>query len=648
MCGFVGAAFVPEGAHVDVDAGLAAIVHRGPDDASVVRSGSAVLGFVRLQILDLTVAGRQPMRSPDDAVTLVFNGEIYNHHELRDTLRAKGYVFRSRSDTEVIVHGYREWGEAVIERLDGMFAIAIWDAREQKLVLARDRPGKKPLFYANGPLGLVFGSEPKALVACGVPLELDLDALVPLFAFGKPHAPRSMNRHVAELPAASILVARAGRAPAIRRYWTPPFHEPREVSDGEAIAQVRRLVERAVTRRLEADVPLGAFLSGGVDSSIVVGVMAKRHQSKVRTFSIGFEGDHGFDETVYARRVAETFGTEHTEYQVKPASFELVERLVHAHDAPFVDSSAIPTSIVSQLTREHVTVALSGDGGDELFCGYSRFLAVEASERLPWAARGAATLASRGLGTHGSSLRGRVGRALSRVPLPLPDRLLSWTSAFGLDLRGVLTDDVLAAVDPEAHVLENRRLAETFRRGTPLGQVLGLNWETYLADDLLVKADRSSMMWSLELRSPFLDTELVEYVARLPDRMKRRGNERKWILRRAFADMVPDWVFTRKKMGFGLPLGAWFRGELKPYLGDRLARGGPLDAYVRREFVDKLLREHWANEADHGLALWLLLTFDVWLGTLAKNAPRAGDRPGFPSRPAAARTGLGGSPFRLD
>jgi len=622
MCGFVGAAFVPEGAHPDVEAGLAAITHRGPDDSAIVRVGSAILGFVRLQILDLTLAGRQPMRSPDGSITLTFNGEIWNHHELRETLRGKGYVFRSRSDTEVIVHGYAEWGEGVVERLDGMFAIAIWDEAAQKLLLARDRPGKKPLFYARGPLGLVFGSEPKALVACGVPHAVDVSALAPLLAFGKPHAPRTMNRNVAELPAASLLVARAGEEPRVRRYWTPPFHETRDVTDGEAIAQVRRLVDRAVRRRLEADVPLGAFLSGGVDSSIVVGLMARHHGEKVRTFSIGFEGDHGFDETAYARRVASTFGTEHTEFQVKPASFELVERLVRAHDGPFVDSSAIPTSIVSQLTREHVTVALSGDGGDELFCGYSRFLAVEASERIPRLVRSAAGLVSRRLGTQGSSLRGRLGRALARAPLPLPDRLLAWTSPFGLDYRAILTDDVLAQIDPDAHLTENRALAAPYAGGTPLGQTLGLSWETYLLDDLLVKADRSSMMWSLELRSPFLDTELVEYVARLPDRMKRRGRERKWILRRAFADLVPDWVFTRKKMGFGLPLGAWFRAELRTYLHDRLAGNGALYTYVRKGYVERLLAEHMAAQADHGLALWLVLTLAVWLESL-----REGPRP---------------------
>lgn len=615
MCGFVGTAFLPQGASFDVDAGLRAIRHRGPDDSSVVRDGGTVLGFARLQILDLTLAGRQPMRSPDGRVSLVFNGEIYNHHELRDELRKKGYVFRSRSDTEVIVHGYIEWGEGIVDRIDGMFAIAIWDARERKLLLARDRPGKKPLFYSRGALGLSFGSEPKALVAAGVPTTIDLDAFVPLFAFGKPHAPRTMNRHVSELPPATILIAREGEEPTLRTYWSPPFAETHEVSDGEAIAQVRRLVERAVARRLEADVPLGAFLSGGVDSSIVVGVMAKRYGAKVKTFSIGFEGDHGFDETVYARRVAETFGTQHTEFKVKPAAFDLVERLVHAHDGPFGDSSAIPTSIVCELTRAHATVALTGDGGDELFCGYSRFLAVEASERAPMVVRRAAgLLAGRlGRGARGSSLRGRAGRALARADLELADRLLAWTTYFGLDLTEMLAPELLAQVDPRSAITENRAIAARSSKGTPLGRVLDLNWHTYLADDLLVKADRSSMMHSLELRSPFLDTELVEYVARLPDRMKRRGTERKWILRQAFADVVPDWVFTRKKMGFGLPLGAWFRNELRDYLRDHLSGTAKLHAYVRRDYVERLLREHFAGTADHGFPLWLLLTLEVWL-----------------------------------
>jgi asparagine synthase (glutamine-hydrolysing) len=630
MCGFVGSAFLggagaaTSGATFDVDAGLRALHHRGPDDASVVRHDDAVLGFARLQILDLTLAGRQPMRTPDGRVSLVFNGEIYNHHELRRELEQRGYTFRSRSDTEVIVHGYAAWGERVIERLDGMFAIAIWDDREKLLLLARDRPGKKPLFYADGPLGFSFASEPKALLAAGVPDDVDLEALVPLFAFGRARAPHSMYARIRELPPATVLTLREGGRPELRRYWAPPFAETMKVGDDEATSTVRALLGRAVARRLEADVPLGAFLSGGVDSSIVVSLMAAQHKGSVRTFSIGFEGDHGFDETAYARKVASHFGTEHTEFKVAPASFSLVEKLVEAHDGPFGDSSAIPTSIVCELTRAHATVALTGDGGDELFCGYSRFLAVEASERAPSLARHAAGLVARGLGTEGRSMRGRVGRALARVDLPLADRLLSWTSYFGLDLGKVLHPDLIARVDVQSAILENRAIARRTVGATPLSRVLDLNWHTYLCDDLLVKADRSSMMHSLELRSPFLDTELVEYVAKLPDALKRRGTERKWVLRRAFSDAfggkVPDEVFTRKKMGFGLPLGAWFRSELKEYLQDRLAPSAELYRYVRQSFVEGLLREHFAGRADHGLGLWLLLTLEVWLGSRSARA----------------------------
>lgn len=618
MCGFVGAAFLPAGASFDVDAGLVAIRHRGPDDTSVVRRRGAVFGFTRLKILDLTDAGRQPMSSPDGRYTLVFNGEIYNHHELRRELSGRGYVFRSRSDTESIVHGYAEWGPRVIERLDGMFALAIWDDHERTLLLARDRPGKKPLFYSEGPLGFAFGSEPKALTAAGVPFAIDLDAFVPLFAFGQARAPRSMNRHVRELPPATTLFLKEGGRPKLRRYWTPPFEKKARVSDVEAQGRVRELVERAVARRLEADVPVGAFLSGGVDSSILVAVMA--HQlgdpAKVRTFSIGFEGDHGFDETAYARKVAQHVGTTHTEFKVKPAAFELVEALVRAHDGPFGDSSAIPTSIVSELTRAHATVALTGDGGDELFCGYSRFLSVEALEHVPRSARRAAGLIARHLNREGTALPARVARSLARAELPLPERLLAWTTVFPMDLTTVFTPELLAEVDPRSAIDEVRALGRRTEGSTPLSRVLDLNWHTYLCDDLLVKADRSSMMHSLELRSPFLDTELVEYVAKLPDAHKRRGTEKKWILRRAFADLVPDEVFTRKKMGFGLPLGAWFRGPLRPYLEDQLSGSRDLYRYVRRDFVEGLLASHLGGRADHGHMLWQLLTLQVWLCSL--------------------------------
>ncbi len=618
MCGFVGSAFLPPGASFDVDAGLVAIRHRGPDDTSVVRREGAVFGFTRLKILDLTDAGRQPMSSPDGRFTLVFNGEIYNHHALRRELGGLGYTFRSRSDTEAIVHGYSAWGPRVVERLDGMFALAVWDDRERTLLLARDRPGKKPLFYSEGPLGFAFGSEPKALTAAGVPFEMDLEAFVPLFAFGQARAPRSMNRHVRELPPATTLLLREGGRPKLRRYWTPPFEKKSRVGEAEARGRVRELVERAVARRLEADVPVGAFLSGGVDSSIVVAAMARQlgDPAKVRTFSIGFEGDHGFDETAYARRVAEHVGTTHTEFKVKPAAFDLVEALVRAHDGPFGDSSAIPTSIVSGLTREHATVALTGDGGDELFCGYNRFLAVEALERVPRAARRAAGLLARHMDREGTALPARVGRSLARAELDLPERLLAWTTVFPMDLTRVLAPELLAEVDPGGAIDEVRAIGRRSEGATPLSRVLDLNWHTYLCDDLLVKADRSSMMHSLELRSPFLDTELVEYVAKLPDAYKRRGTERKWILRRAFADLVPDEVFTRKKMGFGLPLGAWFRGPLRAYLEEQLKGSAALYRYVRRDFVDGLLRAHFAGGSDHGHMLWQLLTLQVWLRSL--------------------------------
>src|SRR5215813_235459 len=369
--------------------------HRGPDtDGACVLDG-ATLVHTRLKIIDLSPAAAQPMANEDESVWVVFNGEIYNFQDLRAQLVTAGHTFRSRADTEVIVHGYEQWGDAVVDKLDGMFAFGLWDQRRRRLLLARDRTGKKPLFYARLGQALLFGSEIKALLAAGVPTEIDPEGVAGYLAYGYAPPPGTFYRAVQQLPPASLLVLERGQEPIINPYWKlSHVHSPQSVSEEEAARRVRDLLTHGVRKRLVADVPVGAFLSGGLDSTIVVGLMA-REVGGVRTFSIGFAGDPRYDETGYARIAAHAFGTHHTEFMVKPSDFDLVERLIWHHDGPFGDSSAIPTYVVAELTRQHVTVALNGDGGDELFAGYLRFWAGAAAERVPLALRQLGAFAAR-------------------------------------------------------------------------------------------------------------------------------------------------------------------------------------------------------------------------------------------------------------
>jgi asparagine synthase (glutamine-hydrolysing) len=620
VCGIFGAVFAADVPAINIDAALASIIHRGPDGIGIARGHDWILGHRRLAVLDLTEAGAQPMSSADGLAVVAFNGEIYNHHELRRELESRGHRFRSRSDTEVIVEGYRAWGEGIVQRLDGMFAIGIWDAKDKKLLLARDRAGKKPLFYTYHGGELRFASEIKALAASGVPIGIDEGALPFLFALGYVPAPGTLARGVMQLAPASTLVLASAASPIVRRYWRAPFGEARlRVSEQEACTEVRHLIEQAVARRLESDVPLGAFLSGGLDSTIVVGMMARKLGRKVKTFSIGFAGDARFDETRYARIAARVFDTDHTEFVVEPSSFDLVERLVELHDGPFGDASAVPTSIVSMLTRRSVTVALTGDGGDELFCGYPRFLAAEAAERVPGILRTAAGHALSALPRPRENSRTPVARAhrlLWVAAQPMSERLVRWISFFDVDR--LLTDAVRRRVDVDNLFAWSRRVCEGFSAGSALSTALGHNFETYLPDDLLVKADRCSMGHSLEVRSPFLDRALIEYVARLPDRLLRRGRTTKWLLRNAFRGFVPQEILTRSKMGFGAPLGTWFRGTLRSYIHDMLHERARCYEFVDRKYVENVLRRHMSGTADHGLMLWMLLTFEVWLGSLKR------------------------------
>jgi asparagine synthase (glutamine-hydrolysing) len=619
-----------------LDAVARALHHRGPDaEGRLVRDG-VVLLHRRLRVIDLSDAAAQPMVNEDGSVQVVFNGEIYNHRALRRELEQAGHRFRSHADTEVIVHGYEAWGADVVHRLDGMFAFGLWDQARARLLLARDRVGKKPLYWSAAGGAIRFASNIAALHASGLPLRVNLAALPYYLAYGFVPPPLTPYEDVLQLPPASRLVVEHGSLRPVESWWQPCFGEraatdPRAADTfgfDDAAEQVRRLVTRAVERRLEADVPLGAFLSGGIDSSIVVGLMARLTREPVRTFSIGFSGAPGYDETHYARLAATTFGTRHTEFVIDPARFappspELINRLVELHDGPFGDSSAIPTYVVSKLTREHVTVALTGDGGDELFCGYLRFLAAEAAEVIPLGLRRAAREVTQLLpgARRERSLVARARRFLDASALPLDERMARWNSFF-TDPAVLLRPEVAEALGAALPApLAWQR--ETFARSTApsvLGRVLEHNFRTYLPNDLLVKADRTSMAHGLELRSPFLDTALVEYAAALPPAYLRRGRVTKRILRHAFADLLPPPILRRGKMGFGVPLGDWFRGQLRSYVTDLLGGGARCTEYLSAAVVRRLLDEHMQGASDHGQRLWLLLTLEVWLRQLGPAA----------------------------
>ncbi len=627
MCGIVGLIQ----AERPVDAGVlgrmtTALAHRGPDHQETKRlsAGSIQvgLGHTRLSIIDLSGAAAQPMGNDDGSIWIVFNGEIYNFRELRQSLERRGIRFRTSSDTEVILRLYEAEQDRCVGQLDGMFALAIWDSRQRRLLVARDRVGKKPLFYSSTPGLFAFASEMKALFHHpALAPDVDREAIPAFFLYGYVPNPRTFYRGIQQLPPGHLLEVRSDGQVRLERYWdldcstrSGPLPKP-----GEAAAHVRELVTASVRRRLVADVPLGAFLSGGLDSSIIVGIMSRLKSDPIRTFSIGFTGDARYDETAYARLVSKRFGTVHTEFVVEPPSVDqLIERLVWHHDGPFADEAAVPTYILSRLTREHVTVALNGDGGDELFAGYLRFYGTLASERLPVPMRRAMQRVASwlpGSGAYRSRWR-RVKTFADGAVLPFAERFTRWASVFYEDLPQLLDGRGAPGLPLDALALLEPHLSRC-AGASPLNRLLYLNLKTCFLDGMLVKTDRCSMAHGLETRSPFVDRELMEYVFTLPDHFKLRGGRTKVILRQAFADLLPPTVARRSKMGFTVPLASWFRRELRDYLKDLLLSSeAKLRGYLNQDYVRQLYDAHLAGQADHATRLWTVLTFEVWLRTL--------------------------------
>jgi len=622
MCGICGELRFDD---APVEAGRLAVMrdqltHRGPDSAGlyIAPDRRAGLGFRRLRIIDLSPNANQPMANEDGGVRVVFNGEIYNFKALRQRLQARGHRFTSQSDTETIVHLYEERAADCIAELDGMFAVAIWDERSRRLTLARDRAGKKPLFYVQSDRLFAFASEMKAFFALpGIAMDADADVLPDYFLRGYVPGPSTFYKGVRQIEPGTLMTVDAGGGVAVRRYWQleyPPAAAVPRIAAAEAAAGVRAHLTAAVERRLVSDVPLGAFLSGGVDSTIVVGVMSRLSAAPVKTFSIGFEGDPAYDETAYARIAAARFATEHHEFRVAPSAVDLVDTLVWHHDGPFGDSSAIPTYLVSQLARQHVTVALTGDGGDEVFAGYRRFWAALAADRIPGVAAAAADafLAALPQPRHERSRLAELRRFLRARRLSVDDRVTLWNSIFFDELDALVKPDARQRTAPFAPP-STRAPAGL----SALSRLLYANFTSYLPDDLLVKTDRCTMANSLEARSPFLDRELIEFVARLPDEFKLRGRIGKAILRDAFADMIPREIDRRPKMGFGVPLGTWFRGQLRDYVRDLLlSSGARYRATLSGPFVEALVNQHLAGRANVGPQLWALVTYERWLQLL--------------------------------
>jgi asparagine synthase (glutamine-hydrolysing) len=616
MCGISGCVGGREPPSAVVDEQLRRLHHRGPDARGRFEQPGAVIAQNRLAIIDL-VTGDPPVTNEDETVGAVLNGEIYNFAALREELLRGGHELRTRGDTEVIAHLAEQLDPvALAQRLDGMFAFAVYDARRQRLVLGRDRLGKKPLYYWRGPDGmLVFASEIKAVLAHpAVPRELDPRAIPAYLTFGYVPAPHTFFAGVRSMPPGHVLVLERGGEPQLHEYWSPPLPghggvETLDLRGARAAQAVRDALERAVERRLVSDVPLGAFLSGGVDSSAIVAMMARATGRPVDTFTIGFDDRDGFDERPFARQVAQRYGTAHHEEVVAPDAVDLVEKLVWHHDQPFGDSSAVPTYLLCELTRREVTVALCGDGGDELFAGYERFAAALALAHFGRLPRAAQETIRRALVARGD----RARRFAAPAARGLPDAYLAWLSFADEPLRRALLGDH-ATAESDWAVEDFRRVWSSSADAATLDRLLNLNLRTYLVDDLLVKTDRMSMAHGLELRSPFLDTQLVELALRLRPSLKVRGTSLKRVLREAVGDLLPDEILRRPKRGFGVPLDRWFREDLASYAAATVGvAGARIKSHLAPQAVDALLSEHMDGRANRGQALWMLLTLEVFL-----------------------------------
>jgi asparagine synthase (glutamine-hydrolysing) len=616
---------------------VAPLRHRGPDDVGIYAAGPLGLGHARLSIIDLS-GGHQPLYSEDRSAAVVCNGEIYNHRELRRELEARGHRFATRSDTECVVHLYEDLGPGCVERLSGMFALAVTDVRHRRLLLARDRVGKKPLFLADDGRRLAFASELKSFLAAGlIEPEIDPEALELYLAFGYVPAPWTIFKGARKLPAGHLAVCDA-RGLRIERYWDVEIREEPGANEGRLAGELEELLAEAVRDRLESDVPLGAFLSGGLDSGTIVSLMSRELSEPVRTHTVGF-ADKLSDEREDAAAVARALGTDHVATEVHPDLADVLPRIAWHLDEPFADPSAVPTWYVSRETRRRVTVALSGDGGDELFAGYRDRYGLHLLEErlrgfLPAGVRRAALPP--------------LARRWPRSPrLPRPLRLAGLFANLAVDAdRSYFSDRCLIPGHLQERLFgeglrERRRRFDPFSalephlarapKGDPLARALYLDFKTWLADDGLVKVDRMSMAHALEVRCPMLDHRVVEFAARVPSALKMSGARTKVLLRRVAARRLPAEILSRPKRGFAPPVSRWLREDLRDMAYDLLLGPGALahTLFEPRE-VQRLLADHETRRLEAGWAIWTLLMLEVW------GREVAGASPGIEEVPRAA------------
>ena len=597
--------------------------YRGPDTEGVYISNSQSvnvgLGHRRLSIIDLSTNANQPMVNESADVYLTINGEIYNYKLLREDLKNKGHRFKSNTDSEVALHLYEEMGEEFVKYLRGAFAFAIWDSRTQKLILGRDRVGKKPLLYSNTPGGFCFASDFQAILSSNlIKKQINPEAIHYYLSLGYVPAPLTIYKNVFKLLPAQMLVLKGGQINK-QIYWDLNYAPKLNLSLRDAEDQLVEKLKEAVSLRLYSDVPLGVFLSGGVDSSTIVALMAQVAERQIKTFSIGF-GDPDFDELEHARRVAKLFNTDHHEFVVNPDALEVLPILVENYGEPYADSSCIPSYYVSKMARQHVTVALNGDGGDESFAGYERYQAVYLSEvynRIPEVIRKAATAALLALLPDSLNFKNtprRIRRFLQHAGMPFYSRYLHWVRMLSdRQKEGLYSQAFHAKVrlyDPV------ERLKEFSKENLPmelLDRLLYMDIKTNLANDLVVKMDVATMSNSLEARSPFLDQEVMEFCASLPVKFKMRNLVKKYLLKRVASKLIPLKNIRRKKMGFGVPVGYWMRNQLKSYVHSvLLSEKAKNRGYFKKEALEAYVKAHTAGSKDHSFGLWSLLMLELW------------------------------------
>ena len=621
MCGIVGIAYANSRRveRADLQRMNDAIIHRGPDDDGFYFNESVGLGMRRLAIIDLA-GGQQPIHNRDKTVWIVFNGEIYNFQQLRDDLEERGHVFYTNSDTEAIVHLYDEYGADCVRHLRGMFAFAIWDEKDKSLFIARDRVGKKPLLYSHQPNGdLIFGSEFQALLAHpDISREIDYRAIDSYLSYLCIPAPQTAFKQIRKLEPAHWLRWRDGRIET-QRYWHPDFSKKIKITEEEAIEETTRILRESTRLRMISEVPLGAFLSGGVDSSAVVALMAQESSQPVKTFSIGFE-EQDYSELKYARRVAEHVGAEYHEFVVRPNALDVLPTLVEHYGEPYADPSAIPTYYVSKETRQFVTVALNGDGGDESFVGYERYVAMKFAEiynRLPRSLRNYViepSLTAIPASTNFRNRFVRFQRFLRAASMPKAERYFSWLSTFGDDVKAEIYTEDLKRLTDGSNPIEfmAKYISHSNGKGI-IDTTLLTDLMNYLPNDLLVKVDIASMANSLEARSPFLDHHLIEFAASLPENIKQQGRDTKSLLKKVAARLVPKDVIYRQKMGFGVPLRYWLANELYDFTREVLLSEKAAGRQMfKPQVVERLIDDQRRDAKDNTWKIWTLLMLELW------------------------------------